>query len=291
VNGRLAGQVTAAVAAAGLAAACAHPQPVRSPRVPVELLRKITLYDRPLDVHLARPAQLQPGTPLLLYATGDGGWRGKDAETYRRMIRWGYPVAGFSAPGYLKNLGFVSGTTTPGRLARDYQQLIEFSKATLSLPSATRTILVGVSRGAGLAVVAAGRPEMNAELAGVLAVALTKEEEYVRHYTVRPGLTASDMPTRELVEFETYEYLDRLQKLPLVVIQSTSDNYLPAEAARRLFGPDTETRKFYAVTARDHSFSDAREALFERMASALAWMSRVPQASSAPISSSPKVHP
>jgi fermentation-respiration switch protein FrsA (DUF1100 family) len=154
--------------------------------------------------------------------------------------------------------------------------LSEFAKQTLNLPTTTRTILVGVSRGAGLAVVAAGRPELNVELAGVMAVALTKEEEYVRHYRVKRGRSPSDMPTRELVEFQTYEYLDRLQSLPLVVIQSTGDAYLPADAARDLFGADTALRRFFAIRSRDHSFTDAREELFERMASSLAWMSRMP---------------
>jgi Bacterial virulence protein (VirJ) len=269
-----------AVVVAGLAVlaagGCVHRDALRSPQKPIEFERSLTFYDHPLDVHLARPVQLQPGTPLLLYATGDGGWRGKDLETYRRMIQWGYPVAGFSAPSYLKHLGFVSGTTTPGRLARDYHRLIEFAKATLSLPAETRTILVGVSRGAGLAVVAAGRSEVNAELAGVLAVGLTKEEEYVRQYRVRRGTSPSDMPRREVISFQTYEYLGRLRSIPLAVIQSTGDNYLPAAAARKLFGPDTASRRLFAIESRDHSFSDAREALFAQMAASLAWMSRMP---------------
>jgi dienelactone hydrolase len=261
----------------------AHRATLRSPHKPVEFERSMTLYDHPLDLHLARPAQLQPGTPLLFYATGDGGWRGKDVETYRRLIRWGYPVAGFSAPNYLSHLGFVSGTTTPGRLARDYQTMIEFAKRTLDLPASTRTVLVGVSRGAGLAVVAAGRAELNVELAGVLAIALTKEEEYVRHYRVRPGRTPADMPTRELVEFQTYDYLDRLRELPLVVIQSTGDNYLPAPSARKLFGPDAALRRLVSIESRDHSFSDARDALYAQMAGALTWMAKRTPPAAAPV--------
>ncbi len=280
----------AAAAAAGLAltltitvGGCVHPAGVHSPQKPIEFQRTMTLYDHPLKLHFARPAQLQPGTPLLFYATGDGGWRGKDADTYRRLTRWGYPVAGFSAPDYLSHLGFVSGTTTPERLARDYQRMIEFAKQTLNLPATTRTVLVGVSRGAGLAVVAAGRTGLNVELAGVLAVALTKEEEYVRHYRVIPGRTPSDMPTRELVEFQTYEYLDRLRSVPLVVIQSTGDNYLPAADARKLFGADTDLRRFVPVESRDHSFDGARDALYKQMASALAWMSARQPSRGAPV--------
>ncbi len=265
------------------AGGCVPRLTVRSPQKPVEFVRTMTLYDHPLELHLARPAQLQPGTPLLFYATGDGGWRGKDLDTFRHLIRWGYPVAGFSAPSYLSHLGFVSGTTTPARLARDYQRLIEFAKQTLNLPASTRTVLVGVSRGAGLAVVAAGRRELNVELAGVLAVALTGEEEYVRHYRVKPGLTPADMPTRERVEFRTYEYLDRLRAVPLVVIQSTGDNYLPATAARKLFGPDTDLRRFVSIQARDHSFDGGREALFAAMADALTWMSTRPPSPATPL--------
>ncbi len=260
-----------------LAAACVRPA-VRAPTMPTEFDRRLTLYDHPLTLHCARPAQLQPGRPLLLYATGDGGWRGKDRDLYRRMIRWGYPVAGFSAPDYLKHLGFVSGTTTPTRLARDYRQLIEFAKTELQLPLDTRTVLVGVSRGAGLAVVAASRPETHGDLAGVLAVALTKEEEYVRRYRVRRGRSPSDMPTRELVEFQTYASLDRLTTLPLAVIQSTADSYLPAADARKLFGPDTERRKLFPITAGDHSFKGAREALYDQMEKSLAWICQVGQA-------------
>ncbi len=285
------GGATRRVAAAWLAAAafaaaggCVHPlAALHSPQKPVEFERTMTLYDHPLELHLARPVQLQPGMPLLFYATGDGGWRGKDVATFHRLIRWGYPVAGFSAPSYLSHLGFVSGTTTPARLATDYQRLIEFAKQTLNLPASTRTILVGVSRGAGLAVVAAGRSDLNVELAGVLAVALTREEEYVRHYRVRPGRTPSDMPKRELVAFETYEYLDRLRALPLVVIQSTGDNYLPAAAARKLFGPDTDLRRLVPIQARDHSFDGARDALYAQMADALAWMTSRPPSPGTPV--------
>jgi fermentation-respiration switch protein FrsA (DUF1100 family) len=250
-----------------------HPTLV-SPNDPLEFERALLLYDRPVVVHCARLPELPPGTPLLLYATGDGGWRGKDRDLYRHMIRWGYPVAGFSAPDYLAHLGYVAGTTTPARLARDYIRLIEFAKESLDLPEATPTILVGVSRGAGLAVVAAGRREVQPLLAGVLAVALTKEEEYVRHYRTRRG-HSEKTPSRELVTFDTYGSLNQLRSLPLAVIQSTRDGYLPADEARALFGPDTPSRRLRAVDARDHSFRGARDVLYDRMSAALSWICRV----------------
>jgi pimeloyl-ACP methyl ester carboxylesterase len=208
---------------------------------------------------------------LLLYATGDGGWWRKDAQVFDELASWGYPVAGFSSRNYLKNLGYVADTTTPARLARDYMLLIDFSLASLGLPAGTPVVLVGVSRGAGLAVVAAGQRQVRDRLAGVLAVALTREEEYVKRYRTRRE-QAAGAPARELVTIETYDYLTRLAPLPVAVIQSSRDDYLPADKARQLFGPDTPTHRLIAVDARDHAFDGARAELYRQMERSLAWI-------------------
>jgi hypothetical protein len=71
---------------------------------------------------------------------------------------------------------------------------------------------------------------------------------------------------------ETYQSLPRLLTLPVSVVQSTHDNYLPAAQARPLFGPDTEFRQLHPIEARDHSFSDAREALYAQMRQSLEWI-------------------
>jgi hypothetical protein len=46
----------------------------------------------------------------------------------------------------------------------------------------------------------------------------------------------------ELLAIQTYEYLPRISSVPAVVMQSTHDGYLTAEAAGALFGPDTEMK-------------------------------------------------
>ncbi len=254
------------------ASGCVHRGPVVDPAKDALYVRPITLYGRPLDVHLARPRQLASPRPMLLYATGDGGFRGNDRALFDALASFGYPVAGFSARTYLKNMGYVEDTTTPEKLARDYERLIDFSEQALGLPSKTPVVLVGMSRGAGLAVVAAGQPIVQTRLAGVLAVALTREEEYVQHYRIRRGALPPGTPRRELVMIETYEYLPHLSSLPVSVIQSTRDNYLPAEKARELFGPDTENRRLHAIDAWDHSFTGARDELYEQTEQSLDWI-------------------
>jgi pimeloyl-ACP methyl ester carboxylesterase len=252
--------------------ACAPPVPVIDPAATLLFVRSVSLYEHPLDVHFARPRVSAASRPLLVYATGDGGWRGKDEDLFEHLASFGYPVAGFSARTYLKNLGYVADTTTPARLAGDYERLIEFSRAALELPLDAPVVLVGVSRGAGLEVVAAGQHVVRTQISGVLAIALTREEEYVRHYRLRRDQAIAGVPNRELVMIETYDYLPRIS-LPVAVVQSTRDNYLPAARARELFGPDGPNRRFVAVDARDHSFGGAREELYEQVRLSLDWIS------------------
>jgi pimeloyl-ACP methyl ester carboxylesterase len=191
---------------------------------------------------------------------------------FEQLAAFGYPVAGFSAHAYLRNLGYVADTTTPGKLAHDYEQLIRFSEHALALPGSMPVVLVGNSRGSGLAVVAAGQRVVRDLISGVLAIALTGEEEYVRHYRLRRGTLPAGTPRRELVTVETYEYLPRLLSLPVAVIQSTRDGYLPAAEARRRFGPDTRTRQLHAVKSWSHSFLGARGEMYLEARRSLDWI-------------------
>ncbi len=259
--------IVLAIAAAG----CAHRGPVLDPTRTAVYSRPITLYGHPLDVHLARPRGILPLRPLLLYATGDGGFRGNDKRLFQELASFGYPVAGFSARTYLKNLGYVADTTTPEKLARDYEALIDFAERALMLPANTPVVLVGLSRGAGLSVVAAGQPRLERRVAGVVAIALTKEEEYVQHWRLRRGKLPPGTPRRELVEIDTYEYLHQLPS-PVAVIQSTHDWYLPARQARERFGPDTATRRLSAIDAVDHSFAGGRDEMYRQTRNSLDWI-------------------
>jgi pimeloyl-ACP methyl ester carboxylesterase len=254
------------------AASCAHRGPTLNPDLTSTYTRSITLYGRPLSVYFALPSHVLPLRPLLLFATGDGGFRGKDRELFEELASFGYPVAGFSARTYLKNLGYVADTTTPRKLGHDYEQLIAFSERALGLPANMPVVLVGNSRGAGLSVVAAGQRFLQARVCGVLAIALISEEEHVRHYRLRRGQLPPGTPRRELVTIQPYEYLPRLSSLPVAVIQSTKDGYLRANEARKLFGPDSATRQLHAVNAWSHSFMGARAELYAQVRHCLDWI-------------------
>ncbi|HTM24290.1 MAG TPA: AcvB/VirJ family lysyl-phosphatidylglycerol hydrolase [Vicinamibacterales bacterium] len=259
----------ATIALAALAVSGCAPR-VHLPDGSVAPERTIVLNDHPLTLHFANE-HARASMPLLVYATGDGGWHRKDLDAFHHLILMGYPIVGFDAHDYVTHLGRTT-ETTPGRLAADYARIIRAARNALHLTADRPVVLVGVSRGAGLSVIAAGQRELRPSIAGVLAVALTREEEYVtwlRRFRVR-GARPSTPPKREMVE--TYDYLRLLGDMPVAVIQSTHDNYLPAAEARGLFGPDTPRRRFEPIESRNHSFSDARDTLYAEMEASLEWI-------------------
>jgi hypothetical protein len=247
-------------------AACATRtrQPATNPLPPD---RSIVLNGHALRLHFAN-ASADRSRPLLVYATGDGGWHRKDLAAYRHLVSSGDPIVGFDAHDYVTHLG-ASEATTPARLAADYVRIIQAARAALNLPADRPVVLVGVSRGAGLSVVAAGQRVLRPSISGVVAVALTREEEYVKWFRrLRRRAPRGSAP----VMVEVYEYLPRLADLPIAVVQSTRDNYLPAAAARALFGPDTPHRWFQPIVARNHSFGGARAQLYQAMLRSLDWI-------------------
>ena len=258
-----------ALASVVCAGACLGRSPTLEPGTRAVLfVRDAQLGTEHIEVQLVRATGAP--RPLLLYATGDGGWRSADRGLFQHLARWGYPLAGFSARHYLEHLGFEA--TTPAHVAEDYRDLIAFAKKALALPDDTPTVLVGFSRGSGLAVVAAAQSGLQPLLGGVLAVALTEEEEYVRDDRTRRGRDPRKLSDRELSTLRPYEVLAGFDRLPLAVIQSTEDSYLPAARARQLFGPDGERRRFYSIRAGGHTFAGARDDLYEQARLALEWI-------------------
>ena len=225
------------------------------------LATSVQLHEHALTLHLSAPRPLASAI-LLVYATGDGGWWGRDRELFDHLKEWGYPAVGFSAREYVHHLGKQA--LRPQEVASDYDAIIRTAELSLGLAASTRAVLIGKSRGAGLAVAAAGPALLKPHLAGILAVGLTAEEEYVRRLRrARP---------RQLVMLDTYRYLDRIAALPVTVIQSTRDQYISADQARRLFGADTAVRQLVAVDARDHNFGGAVDRLYAEMERSLRWI-------------------
>jgi hypothetical protein len=106
--------------------------------------------------------------------------------------------------------------------------------------------------------------------AEAVAMALTRETDYLDagDPAVRPAAVKVDEKGR----IQTYPAIDLLGSIPIAVIQSNGDSYLPGEEARRLFGPDTSTRHLYQVKASNHGFSGGKDELLRDLDDALTWI-------------------
>jgi fermentation-respiration switch protein FrsA (DUF1100 family) len=71
---------------------------------------------------------------------------------------------------------------------------------------------------------------------------------------------------------QTYDVLPEIGQIPVVVIQSSLDDYLPAAEARSLFGLESPVRRFAEIPAADHNFKNALPQLYDEMERSFDWI-------------------
>jgi dienelactone hydrolase len=217
---------------------------VSLPRVGCARWRTVTLS-------VARPRG-EPSRPLVLHLTGDSGRHGLDLQLFTAVTGWGYPVALLSSPGWIGT--FPGALASRASLARDVELMARAAARAAGTPEEDRFVILGQSRGAGLAVEAATDAELRRKLHGVVALGLCPEEEKVR------GPDGFGRPYRDA---------PLLGELPFELIQSTGDHYMSAASSRAAFGPDTSLRAFHAIEAESHTFVGGREALLDQLRASL----------------------
>jgi len=233
----------------------------------------VQLPDSTLKVTYVTPLAPQPPPFLILFVSGDAGWQGASKPVFKHMAKRGYYIAAYNSRQALKitkqsgkKLTLVEGTV-------DLTSIIDQARRALGLPDKTPTILTGVSRGASMVVFGAANKKMQPVLAGAVAVALTREADYLG--APGPSVHLPGIETDEKGQIQLYPAIDRVGSLPIAVIQSTGDKYVTAAEARRLFGPDTPTRRLYSVEASNHGFRGGRDELMRDLDAALAWIASV----------------
>lgn len=255
-----------------LVVSCARATPPDTqPKIPInESLTTATLHGKTLELHLAQPAHA-PGTPLVLYASGDGGWFGAAVDMWRQIARDGYATVGFSARAFLKIERPRGSVMNPAQIAREYESLIEQTRRLLGVAADTPVILTGWSRGAAFAVLVGSEPPLAKDVLGVVAIGLAEDEDLLINGAEDETDDGPVPGTARARPFDNYARIAELQQ-PCAVIQATHDNYFPADSARRRFGSDTPHRRFYAIEATNHRFSHGTARFYEALRDSLHWI-------------------
>jgi type IV secretory pathway VirJ component len=252
--GRRTGGLASLVSAAVLVCAIAN----------AETIDTVRIRDHQLTVHLYGS---RGGTPVIV-SSGDGGWVHLGPQVATFLASHGYFVVGFDAKAYLE--AFTSSTTTlrmddvPG----DYRTLLGYA----ARGSADKPVLVGVSEGAGLSVLAAGDAPTKALLAGVVALGLPDVNELGWRWKDALIYVTHGVPKEPT--FSTRDVVAAVAPLPLAAIHSTNDEFVPVSQARDLLARAGRPSTLWIVPARDHRFSDNRPEFERRLTEAFTWIAQ-----------------
>jgi dienelactone hydrolase len=204
------------------------------------------------------------GTPVIV-TSGDGGWIHLAPHVADLLAAQGYFVVGFDSKAYLTSNTETSGPLTPANIAADFAALIAKTGSQHGAP-----ILIGVSEGAALSVVAASSDTVKPHVAGVIALGLGEMNELAWRFRDSIIYLTKRVPDEPC--FRSSAYIDKVAPLPLVLIQSTSDEYVPRAEADRLAALARQPKRVAVLNASDHAFSNRRPELDATLDDSLRWI-------------------
>ncbi len=207
------------------------------------------------------------GDPVVV-SSGDGGWIHLAPQVASLLASRGFYVVGFDTRAYLE--GFTS-AGTPVALDQepeDYRVLVDYA----ARGSARKPILVGVSEGAGLSVLAAASPRIKPAIGGVIGLGLPDLNELGWRWRDALIYLTHGVPNEPT--FSTRAVVPKLSPLPLAAIHATRDEYVPLSEVERVIDAAREPRRLWVVRACDHRFSDNPTDLDRSLLDAMAWVRR-----------------
>ena len=253
---------------------------VAQPSATRESSMQVDLNGETLKLHLASPmTPPSASTPLVLYASGDGGWFGAAVGMFRTIAASGLPTVGFSTKAFMSIEHRRPRPLTVAQIADDYARIIEAARVQLQLPPETPVILTGWSRGASLGVLVASSRESNSRVLGLVAIGLAANEQLAIEGDSDDDDDAAAMPAAVTDpargrSFALYPLLARIAPRRVVVIQASGDGYLPAARARDLFGADSTDRRLVTIDARNHRFNGGEARFAAALLESVSWLSR-----------------
>jgi hypothetical protein len=208
----------------------------------------------------------RPGNPPTIVSSGDGGWLHLGPHVAETLARAGFFVVGLDVRAYLES--FTSGSTALRQEdePRDFAALAAYARK----GSQVKPILIGVSEGAGLSVLAATDPATKAAIGGVVGLGLPNLNELGWRWRDSLIYLTHGVPNEPT--FSTRSIVDRVAPLPLAVIHSTSDEFVPLPELQRVLEFAREPKRLWVVKASDHRFSDNLAEFDRRLLEAIAWV-------------------
>lgn len=220
-----------------------------------------------LSLAIYHPIAVQRGT--ILMAGGDVGWVGLAVTMAHHLAAHGYLVVGINVRQYLSAYTVGASHLTPAEIQRDYGDLSRYLNKRGLLKSPV--IVSGVSEGAALAVLAAASPDNHSWIAGAITMGLPAVAEIAWRWSdFTTWITKKDASEPSV---RARDYLASVSPVPLVMIQSTRDEYVPTTDYRDLESAARTPHQQVLIDATNHRFTDKIPELQKTYNSALVWIS------------------
>jgi len=207
------------------------------------------------------------GVPVVV-SSGDGGWIHLAPHVAEVLASRGFFVVGFDVRGYLES--FTAGQTTlrAENEPSDYKVVADFA----ARGGSGKPILIGVSEGAGLSVLAATDPQLKAAIAGVIGLGLPDLNELAWRW--RDMLIYLTHGTPDEPTFSVTAIVDRVAPVPLGAIHSAKDEFVPVSEVQQVMEHAKEPKRLWIIEAADHRFSDNLAEFDQCLLEALTWIIR-----------------
>lgn len=249
--------ITARVACAVTLAAILGPSSAAS-----QTTRTIVLRGRSQTLRIYGPSA---GDPVVV-SSGDGGWIHLGPHVAETLAAKGFYVVGFDVKAYLESFTSGKATLRVEDEPCDYQALA----ALASQATGRKPVLIGVSEGAGLSVLAATNPRTQTAIAGVIGLGLPDVNELAWRW--RDSLIYLTHGVPDEPTFRTAAVVDKVAPIPLAAIHATNDEFVPLTEVQTLLARAKSPKRLWIVKASNHRFSDNEAEFDRRLLEAIAWV-------------------
>lgn len=225
----------------------------------------VSIRGRQQEIYFLRGQGPAPHCKVI-YAPGDGGWRGFGVTIAEQIAAAGCDVYGLNTRTYLSSFTSGSSGLAPADIARDYRQIADWARQGSGAP----VILAGWSEGAGLGLAAAAEPSNRGVFCGLVAIGMTEVNILAWHWSDFGAEIAKEVPHEPT--FASGEYIAKVAPMPLFMIASTNDEYVSQEETRKLFAAAQEPKRLRLVRGDDHKYGGNADEFFRTLRDALSWV-------------------
>jgi dienelactone hydrolase len=217
---------------------------------------------RPQSIRLYGPSD---GPPVIV-SSGDGGWIHLGPHVADVLASHGYFVLGLDVRAYLTAFTTDAATLRREDEPGDYRCLLDFALH----GRRGSVILVGVSEGAGLSVLAATDSQNKPLIRGVVALGLGESNELGWRWKDALIYVTKGVPREPL--FSASEIVSRMSPVPLAAIHSTHDEFVPLPEVQAIMQRAADPKRLTVVEASNHRFSSNLSVFDSRLLEALQWI-------------------